>query len=505
MKDVIVELYGFLYGLSKANSEILCFTTFTLDEAVLVALLKKYGVNKNQRIVVFHDVLRHRTPGYLRAHFPNSIVYTVVLKGAGSNCPVFHSKLWMRIERKQQNYVIKRLAVTSANISRFHLADNEGSKTFESFNLIDDCEIKLPSNSFVFDKLKKEKKGHERLEGLKPETILVDIRRKDMTTVRRETKTVEALLKEIGETPEMFAAPFINGKKIKELFGENITDKAFIGSNKKGEVLHAKLIAFEKTCMLGSVNLTSQALGLKGTINHEVVLLKTYGADEFKKFEKFDKYDLNGTLELPADEDQENPIENWLEERNEKINAPEGAELKITGGKAYVTLPPKFTKGNVYVGNRKDETKLKLYRSKLRFDTSQKYVGFTTTKKDERKFAEILKEGSVKVSGKRETKAWSTELNYGNYWIDLETLLNTMSSERSGSEKTRNEDTGATRVESEKFDVRDMRKLALDNPNTVERDASLINFFHKTKIIESYLPEWCIKLAKARGANKQIK
>ena len=44
------------------TDEILCFTTFTLDETVLVALLQSQKVNPKQRIVVFHDVLRHRNP-----------------------------------------------------------------------------------------------------------------------------------------------------------------------------------------------------------------------------------------------------------------------------------------------------------------------------------------------------------------------------------------------------------------------------------------------------------
>lgn len=158
---------------SISKEEILLFTTFVLDEAVLVSLLVEHGVSEDQRIIVYHDILRHRSPGYLVAHFPNATVCSVILQsGCEKQCPVFHSKLWARIKGEK----LKKIAVTSANLSAYHLV-KAGEKTgsWETFMVMDCRPNQELPNSFIFSKIEKTKK-HKRLKK-KPETLLIDTRR----------------------------------------------------------------------------------------------------------------------------------------------------------------------------------------------------------------------------------------------------------------------------------------------------------------------------------------
>lgn len=87
---------------SAAASDALAFTTFSLDEQVLVELLRQ-RVPRNRRIVVFHDVMKHHAPGFLRQHYPNSLVVSVQLvqhRAPVRSCPVFHSKIWLAVGRR---------------------------------------------------------------------------------------------------------------------------------------------------------------------------------------------------------------------------------------------------------------------------------------------------------------------------------------------------------------------------------------------------------------------
>jgi transcription elongation factor GreA-like protein len=143
------ELEKFFEGLRV--DDVLLFTTFTLDEAVLVALLDKYHVHKDQRVVVFHDILRHRCPGILKSYYPNAMVYTVELTQSYSQrCPVFHSKIWARLS----NNTINKLVITSANLSQYHLVTREGSGTFESFQWGNiQPQVDIPQTSVTFKRL----------------------------------------------------------------------------------------------------------------------------------------------------------------------------------------------------------------------------------------------------------------------------------------------------------------------------------------------------------------
>jgi len=59
-----LDFKAFFGSSSRQQWGCLVFTTFTLDEAVLHALLQQHQVPKDCRIVVFHDILRRRNPGF---------------------------------------------------------------------------------------------------------------------------------------------------------------------------------------------------------------------------------------------------------------------------------------------------------------------------------------------------------------------------------------------------------------------------------------------------------
>ncbi len=57
------QIAAFFSGM-KSDSALL-FTTFGLDEVVLAQLLMEHKVQRDKRVIVFHDVMKHRNPGFL--------------------------------------------------------------------------------------------------------------------------------------------------------------------------------------------------------------------------------------------------------------------------------------------------------------------------------------------------------------------------------------------------------------------------------------------------------
>lgn len=468
------------------EDEILLFTTFVLDEAVLVSLLNENSIDKNQRIIVYHDILRHRNPGYLLAHYPKATVYSVILLGATKKCPVFHSKLWARIKNNKFN----KIAITSANLSAYHLVDTgEKSGTFESFIEVDRPNEKL-LNSFIFSNLniKRDPKRHKKLKA-KPETILIDTRRG--FSAKLSKNRIFEIIQQINEAPIMCAAPFLNGKAIDSILNNNKRKKftAYTGrNNKTGLALHAKLFLFEKTAILGSANLTAQALGTNGkTINHELVLLKKHNNKEFSGFKKFEKVDfLEFKADNPGDNDPEDDLLNtkdWSKQRLERINAPDDAILRIYGEKACIKFVGKWKTGKIIIAS--------------------KYMGNTVplsvsnniakpSKRDKHLFAEIISKGNVEIRCINYGKiTWRTELNYGEFWqaLELRSHFNSASGNSDGAKQLK------SKQQTAQYDVRDMRQLAISDPDKGEKIAPFVRWLSKEGISVAHIPEWCQKLA----------
>ena len=468
------------------ENEILLFTTFTLDEVVLVSLLNGYGVNKNQRIVVYHDIMRHRNPGYLFAHYPKSIVYSVILKKGNDHCPVFHTKLWARIHNKK----LQKMIITSANISAYHLV-NSGYKsgTFESYIEIPCANENLP-NSFIFYNIKYDRSlRHERLNNVDPETILIDTRKKFKIGLSKNS--IFDIIKRVDEIPVMCAAPFINGKAVNGILENKTKDKfkVYTGRNiKTGLALHAKLFLFEKTAILGSANLTAQALGSAGkTINHELIFLKKHRQKEFDAFKKFNE--INIILcksKSPGDDDPEDSIEDWNIERLKKIDGPKDALLKIRNEKAHIELTGSWQPGRIYFKTEHLEKSMPL---KL---TSNNILKPTNKSNEQFEFAKIVSKGNVKIFCKSYNNIiWEIGLDYGDYWQALEL--------RSHFNGTSGNGDGINHLKSKRhiaqYDVRDMRQLAITEPDKGRKIAPFVRWLSTEGISVANIPEWCQELA----------
>lgn len=467
------------------ENEILLFTTFTLDEAVLVSLLTEYGVNKNQRIIVYHDIMRHRNPGYLFVHYPKSTVYSVILKKKNNHCPVFHTKLWARIQNKK----LQKLIITSANISAYHLVNSgDKSRTFESYIEIPCANESLP-NSFIFRNIKYDRNlyGHERLNNVVPETILIDTRNKFKIVLSKNS--IFNIIRGIDEKPIMCAAPFINGKAVNGILENNTKDKfkVYTGRNiKTGWALHAKLFLFEKTAVLGSANLTAQALGSRGeTVNHELVLLKKHRQREFNAFRKFNLIDLTLCKSVvPGDDDPEESIKDWNVERLKRIDAPKDALLKINREKAHIELIGKWQPGNIYIKTE--------HLEKIPLKLKQRNI-LRPTNYNRKKFAKIISKGNVTIyCRKYNNDIWEIGLDYGDYWQALE--LRSQFNGASGNVDGANHSKSKQHI-AQYYDVREMRQLAIREPVKGEKIAPFVRWLSTEGISVAHIPEWCQELA----------
>lgn len=472
------------------ENEILLFTTFTLDEAVLVSLLNEYGVNKNQRIIVYHDIIRHRNPGYLFAHYPQSTVYSVILKKGSNHCPVFHTKLWARIQNKK----LHKMVITSANISAYHLVESgDNNGTFESYIEIPCANENMP-NSFIFCNIKRSKSRHERLANAAPETILIDTRSKFKMNLLKDS--IFNTIKWIDEIPIMCAAPFINGKAVNEILENHTKEKfnVYTGRNvKTGLALHAKLFLFEKTAVLGSANLTAQALGCAGkTINHELVFLKKHKQKEFDAFKKFYDIDLlSCKSKAPGDDDPEDSIEDWNIERLKKIDAPKDALLKVKNDKAHIALTGKWRPGKIYIKTEHLEQSIPL---KLMSNNTLKPAN-----NNNKQFAEIISKGNVKIFCKRYNNIiWEIGLDYGDYWQALELRSYFKVTSKNGYGTNHNK----KKHQLAQYDVRNMRQLAITEPDKGKKTAPFVRWLSTEGVSVAHIPEWCQKLAhKIKGGN----
>jgi hypothetical protein len=483
------------------HEEILLFTTFTLDEVVLVKLLEEYKVNKEQRIVVYHDVLRHRNPGYLSAHYPNSTVITVVLKRFNNkNCPVFHSKIWVRILKINGTLKITNLVITSANLSQYHLVKRDESGTFESYVQFKNINLQLPK-SFIFEKDNlisdiKHKRINER-----PETIFIDNRNRKGLIIKVENKKfVYELINDIHDTIDFCAGPFININALLKIFNlKEFPFKVYSEScntlpGKKNLALHAKIILFYKTVVLGSANLTEQALETTGKkINHETILIsKRSEKVKYNDIKKFQIIDINKcNVNLPGDNDPEEDLpangKNWIAESQMKINAPNDAELVIENNQGIIKFEGNPRTNKVWVKsynlpNEEVELNVRNYRA----------TPNRTNKEDKQLFAKIISHGNVEIYNKKKIK-WKVNLNYGKFWEEFD-LNNKLTFNGSGNGNGKRIDKNNHQLD--KYDVRDMRQKAIKYPEIGKNIKPYWDWLRRENIDVPHIPEWCQKLAK---------
>lgn len=483
-------LNDYFNGLS--DKETLLFTSFTLDEAVLVGLLHGNSVPSQQKIVVYHDVLRHRNPGALKAYYPNAIVYSVVLNNPTKDrCPVFHSKIWARVTDKG----LSRLAITSANLSQYHLVKYEKSGTLESFHILNSRMIALGKWGAIFYKkslfpnLKLIRKGYQRVL-MDPYSLVIDARKDIEIRAIKEHLFTEITL--LGK-PQLCAAPFVCDVAIRKYLAPEIKFKVYDGVGKKsGLALHAKVMFFDKCMALGSVNWTAQAMGCLGkTINHETLLITQHDKAVLNCLQKdYTSRPLADKKEsMPADEDMEEPLgNNWLEERSARIAAPEQAVLLIRNNHASIELRGKF-EGVTWLHLKAIEGD-----GSILIKLKGPMVNEPKNQKSQHAFATILASGSVLLSGLRNKNSkptWNLELDYGSYWPSFEKIKKLASTGVATDSTQSARENSSIRF----FDVRDIRQDVLNNPAAAQDYVTFNQWLHRHNMGVTPIPTWCMTLA----------
>lgn len=315
---------------AAANTrDLLVLTTFGLDEAVALRLLER--TNYRGAAVILYDAARRRNPGLLRLKFPRVHLAGVILPEVGETCPVFHSKLWMSLDSK--SLAIRRLAVHSFNLTRFHLEEGD-RRSFESWMSWQGLSLEMPQGlrGLVSRSLRAEDCI---LSGVRAKTILIDSRQGRLA-ISEAAKPAGALMP-LPSAKIRAAAPFVSRTAVGSLADQRgvVVWRGERMESGKRISLHAKIVDVGTALVLGSANLTSQALlGRKGRpINHETVVLmdplsRTRIESLLKGFDKLSLEELDDSGEVPGDLDAaDEDIKDFLEARRLSLAAPRKAEL----------------------------------------------------------------------------------------------------------------------------------------------------------------------------------
>jgi hypothetical protein len=338
MREISREISDFFRAANEANADGFIFTTFSLDEQILVTLLQTHRVRTDCRIVVLHDLMKRHKPGFLRQFYPDSTVVSVTLTNTNVRVPIFHSKLWMAI----RNIQCVVLAAPSLNLRRYHL--DQGYKTFETFPWWSGLSIPIRTISKL-DKLFTWQKANTVRLKLTARTIVVDDRQQPPVLSDCDRAAI-ALIREVENRGQLIgcAAPFVGKRAIEalrrlnELPGRGPT--IWSERHKNGTALHAKLIETTKYMFLGSANLTCQALGVDNPGNHEALVIGRRGTlklqNVLKGFPRIKIDELSAMEdEESADRSPEDDYEDWSERRKLAANGPREVRLALVRGRVF--------------------------------------------------------------------------------------------------------------------------------------------------------------------------
>lgn len=508
----------FFRGIERSGSsrECLIFTTFTFDEAVLKILLEKYKVPHTKRVVVFHDVLRHRNPGLLSAYYPQSTVYSVILKeNKGKRvCPIFHSKIWARVDYSSNPPMLKNLAVGSLNLTSYHLMERDRG-TFESF-VNWDIPVRngatFPANYFLFKK---------RLvfpaTGIKsqivieepPATIIISARsglRIDTSESKAVCNIIKSEAKNWGNAI-LCAAPFVSKAALKKV---GIDDtRVYSNRDKTGRELHAKIISYQKATILGSPNLTMQALGAEnGLVNHEtIVIARKLLKSDISKLKNFTQLALDSCNDKsPGDEDRDDPLPHeyggWIAERNWKINAPREAILVIDkeGKRAYIKFTDKVQGSRVWIAS-----KGLLHNGVYLYIRKSRRTAFPR-RAEEKDFAKIISQGPAEITSKAKGKiVWKLDLNFGDYWPSLELRRRYIRPGNGGNGDGEDGPHLSKGSIFDSYDVRDLRLMAIKEPTKGRALGPFARWLSRYEINVAHIPIWCDRIAEQLYRKRKTK
>jgi len=493
----------FFESLSRSDTA-LYFTTFGLDERILVGILRRSRIDPERRIVVAHDIMKRKYPGLLREHYPRSCVVSVVLKSGAAGCPIFHSKLWMEVDSKRRCLT---LSAPSLNLTPFHF--DTGSEAFDSFPLWSGICAELP-RSPLFSKKIIWRGGNQVQLRMPPESMFVDARDGEpkLAATREESPwQLLNLLRETGEEPRICGAPFLGKRVIRSLFRKAQRDgvklPVYTGRRNRQDdrsALHAKVIEFGKCVVLGSANLTTQGMGMNGLANHEVVVAMSRGRrssvrDVLRGFPRavFDAMDPEGDK---GDRDDFDMPEDWTENRRLATTGPRFARLSLSKSdcRAEVNVDGRGLGGTARIevvganGDQDNDVLSMKASTRLRFRSESRQADLAQM---------ILPPPAVLrgVSGNGDVR-WQRPLDYGALWTLLEVSPGVMHGRSGrvgvgGSRPPRRgeaSDTGS--------DVRVSRQSAWESSSSNQVVTGWAEWLgaYSARHASAVMPQWCLAL-----------
>lgn len=510
------QVSNFFSGIDHRSA--LVFTTFGLDEAAVVELLIEHKVPSEQRVVVYHEIMKHKNPGRLQFHYPNSKVISVemVKKSRKGVCPIFHSKLWIEISKSPFQCI--RLAVLSGNLTRYHLDGGTETKTCESFVLWRGIQVNLPKDR-LFDRRTIFGSRVPSRVRIRPATLIIELvneNRRPTIKIQKREKTVyeiiSRLMRDKAEELVACASPFVNKTPIERLGNKPRQVKILSGRKRDGSRLHAKIIELTRYVLLGSPNVTRQAYGLtdQGIVNHEtlVILRKPRNFSltrDLKGFERFELRDLDDEDEDREPSEDTDGVIDWDQQKEWSIRGPRSVRLELN---------KQTDRGEIIVkGNMDDITKLTIHKliggrdsDPLLECAPRKHLALKKEEQQQR-LVEAVFSPPVLIKGLKDKNIiWVRELNLGEFWGWVESNVSFMRAFKtkfvngSGVER---KNLGGNAVVFD--DVRELRLRAYKEKKLtpgIQRWHKWICNYGKDRAIGGGIPNWCIKLREDMGGLK---
>ncbi len=490
---------------SVDKKQTIFLTTFSFDETALLALLRRYpAVRPDQKIIVLHEVMRHKFPGLASSYYKNlkTVAVTHLIKGA---CPIFHPKLWMKVRGR----TCEEMIVSSFNLSRYHL-DDQG-ETVETLCHWKNLRIRLPAHPFF---AMDHRSATSRLR-IPPATIEVRLSSNRPFAIEVHRSSVSSRL---GKMPELrnetllrCCAPFCSDRALAALNIDGdlrIWDRGIVHGTPE---LHAKCLEYQRYAVLGSTNLTQQALhGVDGQArNTECFLLirKTEPIlSDLRKLlsTKGRALDPNNSREPEdgiADPDTREPGEpdDWKELKRLAVAAPRELRLAFIKG-------PSRRAPRIGLRIRRTIDSPTVSHIRLRGCDGAKPLTMSPTearripKKHWQKLARIIVQAPVFVDGiRRGEVVWTRELDLGEFWLDMTDLHSSRAQVQEGSWRVKEQAEIDRELKERLIDVREVR----DTLMTRESIAHLTEAEQRQRWLTDYtgyqvfmMPAWCVQLAR---------
>lgn len=501
MKNALHEEFEKLFKELKP-SDTLLMTTFGLDEVVLFSLLNKYEVNPRQKIVVAHDIVRRDRPNYIKSKYSNVTIVTVNLKGSEVKSPVFHVKIW----GIQRNNKFHKLAIHSINLTATHLGEN--SNSLESWICLDDVSYE---GDGIISKILGSK---DSVLNVAATSLYIDGTKKNR---RKISETRDPLHKILNSqnfgVASAIVSPFIFKMARKNIGGDKV---CLYSTNGQTLFLHSKLYVYENIICTGSMNCTSQALGLNRSmaVNTEIIVWvrnsESLGILKTLKNHRLPIPDDDLDNE-PSDLDQ-GDFSNWEQRRKMAVSAPDKAVLAIKKSsnnkiRNDVVIELIGLKGNDFdtieiscIDGNKESISISAFNIEKRdcrisiLNELDKLASFFES-------LPIIIRGIVGEPGKL---VWQKELDLGEFWKIVDVNIDIKNAAGGGGKpKPGNKMEKKDLVSHQCLDVRVARDFVSSRYTELVRDKGLsqdlarllTSSWARLRFNNQDVPEWCFTIA----------